>query len=176
MLDCTVFIQWLHELSVVARNSGSLQMHAVRVAGLMLVLVTVASSALLPVARLSAMAKHAKMQFEHSKQRGATLDGAGAYPYQTLFYTQRVDHFSFHDSSATYPMKYLINTQFWTQPNAPIFFYTVTATASCLPSDRTMQGNEGPIELFAANTGFQWQVEQQCFLVALTEPSFAGRL
>lgn len=69
------------------------------------------------------------------------------YQYETRYFTQRLDHFSFADLP-TFQQKYLINTQHWLGPSrkGPIFFYC---------------GNEGKIEWFAANTGFVWEIAPQ---------------
>jgi len=68
-----------------------------------------------------------------------------AYSYDTYYYTQKVDHFSFHNND-TYQQRYLVNDGSWTQDGGPIFFYT---------------GNEGDIEWFAKNTGFMWDIAPQ---------------
>ncbi|KAL3526925.1 hypothetical protein ACH5RR_011581 [Cinchona calisaya] len=66
------------------------------------------------------------------------------YEYETLFFEQRLDHFSFA-KLPSFQQKYLINTHHWVGPSrlGPIFFYC---------------GNEGNIEWFAANTGFLWEL------------------
>ncbi|XP_059624060.1 uncharacterized protein LOC132267039 [Cornus florida] len=66
------------------------------------------------------------------------------YQYETRFFTQRLDHFSFADLP-TFRQRYLINTDHWVGPTrlGPIFFYC---------------GNEGDIEWFADNTGFVWEI------------------
>ncbi|KAF7632185.1 hypothetical protein Mgra_00008438 [Meloidogyne graminicola] len=53
-----------------------------------------------------------------------------------------IDHFSFKDIR-TFKLRYLINTDYFKEKNAPIFFYT---------------GNEGNIEGFAENTGFMFDI------------------
>ena len=64
--------------------------------------------------------------------------------YETRYFEQRLDHFSFADLPS-FRQKYLINTQHWLGPSrlGPILFYC---------------GNEGNIEWFAANTGFVWEI------------------
>lgn len=66
------------------------------------------------------------------------------YQYDTRYFRQRLDHFSFADLPS-FQQKYLINTHNWLGPSkkAPIFFYC---------------GNEGNIEWFAENTGFVWEI------------------
>ncbi|KAK6923187.1 Peptidase S28 [Dillenia turbinata] len=66
------------------------------------------------------------------------------YQYETRYFDQRLDHFSFSDLP-NYRQRYLINTDYWSGLNGmgPIFFYC---------------GNEGDIEWFAANTGFVWEI------------------
>jgi len=62
--------------------------------------------------------------------------------YETKFFQQRLDHFSF-SNSPTFPQRYLINTQNWVVGSGPIFLYC---------------GNEGDIVWFAQNTGFLWEI------------------
>lgn len=64
--------------------------------------------------------------------------------YETRYFQQRLDHFSFSDLP-TFPQRYLINTEHWVGPQrlGPIFLYC---------------GNEGDIEWFAQNTGFVWEI------------------
>ncbi|KAK0603087.1 hypothetical protein LWI29_001260 [Acer saccharum] len=66
------------------------------------------------------------------------------YRYDTRYFSQRLDHFSFADHPS-FLQRYLINTEHWVGPNrlGPIFFYC---------------GNEGDIEWFAENTGFVWEL------------------
>lgn len=66
------------------------------------------------------------------------------YHYETRFFQQQLDHFSFSDLP-TFPQRYLINTDHWLGPqhSGPIFFYC---------------GNEGDIVWFAQNTGFLWEL------------------
>jgi len=67
------------------------------------------------------------------------------YVYETRWWTAPLDNFNFHASNATFQLKYLLNDTFY-RAGGPIFFYT---------------GNEGPIELFAQNTGFMWDIAPQ---------------
>ncbi|KAL2522446.1 Serine carboxypeptidase S28 family protein [Forsythia ovata] len=69
---------------------------------------------------------------------------ASRYRYETRYFEQNLDHFSFSDLP-TFRQRYLINTEHWVGPGrlGPIFFYC---------------GNEGDIEWFAVNTGFVWEI------------------
>ncbi|XP_050292016.1 uncharacterized protein LOC126732967 isoform X2 [Quercus robur] len=66
------------------------------------------------------------------------------YRYETKYFSQRLDHFSFSELP-NFPQRYLINTESWVGPErlGPIFFYC---------------GNEGDIEWFAENSGFVWEI------------------
>ncbi|XVE86949.1 hypothetical protein DITRI_Ditri18aG0076400 [Diplodiscus trichospermus] len=66
------------------------------------------------------------------------------YRYETRYFSQLLDHFSFSDLP-TFQQRYLINTEHWVGPSllGPIFLYC---------------GNEGDIEWFAVNTGFVWEL------------------
>uniref|UniRef100_A0A2P2JB13 Lysosomal Pro-X carboxypeptidase n=2 Tax=Rhizophora mucronata TaxID=61149 RepID=A0A2P2JB13_RHIMU len=66
------------------------------------------------------------------------------YQYETRYFYQRLDHFSFADLPR-FPQRYLINSQHWVGPSrlGPIFLYC---------------GNEGDIEWFAVNSGFVWEI------------------
>ncbi|KDP32128.1 hypothetical protein JCGZ_12589 [Jatropha curcas] len=66
------------------------------------------------------------------------------YQYETRYFYQKLDHFSFSDLPK-FPQRYLLNTDHWVGPNrlGPIFLYC---------------GNEGDIEWFAVNTGFVWDI------------------
>jgi lysosomal Pro-X carboxypeptidase len=87
------------------------------------------------------------------------LKDSHAYLYDTYYYTQQVDHFSFHNND-TYQQRYLVNDGSWTQDGGPIFFYT---------------GNEGDIEWFAKNTGFMWDIAPQYkALLVFAEHRFYG--
>ncbi|KAG0489002.1 hypothetical protein HPP92_007813 [Vanilla planifolia] len=66
--------------------------------------------------------------------------------WETKYYTQTLDHFNYHPISyVTFQQKYLINAEHWggAAASAPIFVYT---------------GNEGPIEIFAKNTGLMFDI------------------
>ncbi|KAL8250930.1 hypothetical protein R6Q59_034623 [Mikania micrantha] len=83
---------------------------------------------------------------EHSRllKPPNNLLNADNYIYETRYFEQTLDHFSFHDLPK-FPQRYLINTNHWVGPSrmGPIFLYC---------------GNEGDIEWFAANTGFVWEL------------------
>ncbi|XP_010518734.1 PREDICTED: lysosomal Pro-X carboxypeptidase [Tarenaya hassleriana] len=66
------------------------------------------------------------------------------YQYETRYFSQRLDHFSFADLP-TFSQRYLINFDHWLGPArlGPIFLYC---------------GNEGDIEWFATNSGFMWEI------------------
>ncbi|XWS33442.1 hypothetical protein CRYUN_Cryun22dG0083300 [Craigia yunnanensis] len=66
------------------------------------------------------------------------------YRYETRYFSQPLDHFSFSDLPR-FRQRYLINTEHWVGPSGlgPIFLYC---------------GNEGDIEWFAVNTGFVWEI------------------
>lgn len=66
------------------------------------------------------------------------------YRYETKFFSQQLDHFSFADLPK-FPQRYLINSDYWLGASAlaPIFLYC---------------GNEGDIEWFATNSGFIWDI------------------
>jgi lysosomal Pro-X carboxypeptidase len=73
------------------------------------------------------------------------------YKYETKTFEVLLDHFNYVDNR-TFSIRYLINSTYVDDEKSPILFYT---------------GNEGDIELFAANTGFMWRVAQElrCILV-----------
>ncbi|MED6185790.1 hypothetical protein PIB30_060498 [Stylosanthes scabra] len=72
---------------------------------------------------------------------------APEYRYETRYFSQQLDHFSFLELP-TFQQRYLINTEYWVGPQrlGPIFFYC---------------GNEGDIVWFAENTGFVWEIAPQ---------------
>ncbi|KAL8231187.1 hypothetical protein R6Q57_000965 [Mikania cordata] len=83
--------------------------------------------------------KHSRLQKPQNN-----LLNADNYIYETRYFEQTLDHFSFHDLPK-FQQRYLINTNHWVGPSrmGPIFLYC---------------GNEGDIEWFAANTGFVWEL------------------
>lgn len=83
-----------------------------------------------------------------SRSHLLNLNAKVGYTYDIFNFTQPLDHFNFENSDRSFQMRYLINDQYWRKPApgvtaGPIFFYT---------------GNEGPITLFADNTGFMWDI------------------
>src|SRR5690242_7396776 len=88
------------------------------------------------------------------------------YSYRTEWFTsQRRDHFHFASATAdaVWSQRYLINDQ-WFDASAeerPLFFYA---------------GNEGPIEVFADNTGFMWDAAAQFgALIVFAEHRYYGQ-
>lgn len=82
-----------------------------------------------------------------SRNRGRIQQFRGdrnEYRYETNFFSQQLDHFSFADLPK-FPQRYLINSDYWLGASAlgPIFLYC---------------GNEGDIEWFATNSGFIWDI------------------
>ena len=79
---------------------------------------------------------------------------------------QRLDHFGWSVSSERWSQRYLYSTQRWLPPNAPngpgpIFLYA---------------GNEGPIETFAANSGWMFELAQSFnAMLVFVEHRFYGR-
>lgn len=67
------------------------------------------------------------------------FSGVFGYFYETLYYDQKIDHFSYTNKD-TYEERYLVNNDSWVK-GGPIFFYA---------------GNEGDILSFANNTGLMW--------------------
>lgn len=85
------------------------------------------------------------------------------YKYETRYFTQTLDHFSFADLS-TFQQRYLIGSDNWSilGDRGPIFFYC---------------GNEDDVEWFAQNTGFVWEIAAQFgALVIFAEVNFLGFL
>lgn len=76
-------------------------------------------------------------------------NGVGGYEYETRYFRQRLDHFSFpgvgdeDKAAAFFQQRYLVGRGAgWAGPGGPIFFYC---------------GNEGDIAWFAANSGLVWE-------------------
>lgn len=71
------------------------------------------------------------------------------YEYETKYFTQRLDHFSFKNhKNSSFQQRYLINDKYWlgAERMGPIFLYC---------------GNEGYIDWFAVNAGFMWDIAPQ---------------
>lgn len=99
----------------------------------------------LPSPRLFRSSKHAPHYLRRfSRSNYSAPLGAPNYQYETRYFDQNMDHFSFSELPK-FRQRYLINTEYWAGPVSagPIFFYC---------------GNEGDIEWFAANTGFVWEI------------------
>lgn len=89
---------------------------------------------------------------------GLCADPTDTPKYETRYFTQPVDHFNFQNQDK-FKQKVLVNFDYWRDPenlepspnptgnsqnpSGPIFFYT---------------GNEGPIEAFADNSGFIFEL------------------
>lgn len=67
-----------------------------------------------------------------------------SYEYEIRYIDQPVDHFNYENHDE-FKQKLLVNLKHWKE-GSPIFFYT---------------GNEGPIEGFADNTGFIFEIAEQ---------------
>ncbi|CAN0917702.1 Lysosomal Pro-X carboxypeptidase [Linum grandiflorum] len=83
-------------------------------------------------------------RFPGKRSQRINLQHGQQYSYQTRYFLQDLDHFSFSELPK-FRQRYLINTDHWTGPQrqGPIFLYC---------------GNEGDIEWFAVNTGFVWEI------------------
>ncbi|KAJ4958393.1 hypothetical protein NE237_025504 [Protea cynaroides] len=81
--------------------------------------------------------------FFHQSLINHQINSKSNIPYQTQFFPQLLDHFTFNPQSyKIFYQKYLINKKYWARGD-PIFVYA---------------GNEGDIEWFAANTGFMLDI------------------
>lgn len=84
------------------------------------------------------------------RARSGGANGVGDYEYETRYFRQRLDHFSFpgvgdedDEAAAFFQQRYLVGRGAgWAGPGGPIFFYC---------------GNEGDIAWFAANSGLVWE-------------------
>uniref|UniRef100_T1GQ87 Lysosomal Pro-X carboxypeptidase n=1 Tax=Megaselia scalaris TaxID=36166 RepID=T1GQ87_MEGSC len=85
----------------------------------------------------------------------------GKYSYEIKEIEVPLDHFSYANN-ATFKLRYLFNETFaLDKKHSPIFFYA---------------GNEGDIELFAENTGFQWELAaDQKAVVVFAEHRYYGK-
>ncbi|KAL6845487.1 hypothetical protein ACP4OV_024982 [Aristida adscensionis] len=102
----------------------------------------------------------------HPRRPGANADGAGGYQYETRYFRQRLDHFSFpgvleEEDAAFFQQRYLVGRGGrWAGPGGPIFFYC---------------GNEGDIAWFAANSGLVWEAAPRfAALVVFAEHRYYG--
>jgi len=91
---------------------------------------------------------------QHTRLEGRAVN------YQTAWFTQKLDHFNWANSNATYQQRWLYNEQHW-DGKGPILFYT---------------GNEGDITLFWENTGFVTKTlaQQLKGLVVFAEHRYYG--
>ncbi|KAL0431451.1 UNVERIFIED_CONTAM: Lysosomal Pro-X carboxypeptidase [Sesamum radiatum] len=100
-------------------------------------------------------------KFSRSSNTGRL--GAPRYRYETRYFDQNLDHFSFSDLPR-FRQRYLINTEYWAGPDklGPIFLYC---------------GNEGDIEWFAANTGLVWELAPRFrAMIIFPERKFIGTM
>ncbi|XP_060065701.1 dipeptidyl peptidase 2-like [Ylistrum balloti] len=82
--------------------------------------------------------------------------------YKEKFFDQYIDHFNFVSyGEKTYKQRYLIQDRWWREGQGPILFYT---------------GNEGPIDEFADNTGFMYDIAPEFGgLLLFAEHRFYGK-
>ncbi|KAJ1285552.1 hypothetical protein BS78_03G288300 [Paspalum vaginatum] len=98
---------------------------------------------------------------------GLGANGVGDYEYETRYFRQRLDHFSFpgvgdeDEAAAFFQQRYLVGRRGgWAGPGGPIFFYC---------------GNEGDIAWFAANSGLVWEAAPRfAALVVFAEHRYYG--
>lgn len=94
------------------------------------------------------------------KENRITDGQASAISYETKWFTQLVDHFTWTNED-TWQQRYLVNTDHWCGKNCPILFYC---------------GNEGDIEMFTNNTGWMWEnAEKLHAMLVFAEHRFYGR-
>ncbi|KAK2576844.1 hypothetical protein KPH14_005476 [Odynerus spinipes] len=82
------------------------------------------------------------LRFTHINEARHVNKNGAKYKYEIKTFQVPVDHFSFAVQDK-FNIRYLVNDTWRRGNDAPIFFYT---------------GNEGDIEVFAANTGFMWEI------------------
>lgn len=81
------------------------------------------------------------------------------YQYEVRYLDVKLDQFTYTNNH-TFKLKYLYNDTYWDKKEGPIFFYC---------------GNEGAIEVFAENTGFQWEsAERFKALIVFAEHRYYG--
>ncbi|CAM0882892.1 unnamed protein product [Alopecurus aequalis] len=89
--------------------------------------------------------------------------GVGEYEFETRYFRQRLDHFSFPGvgDEEFFQQRYLVGRAGgWAGPGGPIFFYC---------------GNEGDIAWFAANSGLVWEAAPRfAALVVFAEHRYYG--
>ncbi|GBG85638.1 hypothetical protein CBR_g40367 [Chara braunii] len=95
-------------------------------------------------------------------QQGEHVNLLKEYVYETKYYTQVLDHFSFERSEERFQQRYLVNDKHWDKENGgPIFMYC---------------GNEGGIETFVFNTGFMWDIAPEFgAMVLFVEHRYYGK-
>ncbi|XP_051226905.1 uncharacterized protein [Lolium perenne] len=90
-------------------------------------------------------------------------NGVGGYEFETRYFRQRLDHFSFPGvgDEEFFQQRYLVGrADGWAGPGGPIFFYC---------------GNEGDIAWFAANSGLVWEAAPRfAALVVFAEHRYYG--
>ncbi|KAE9607941.1 putative lysosomal Pro-Xaa carboxypeptidase [Lupinus albus] len=103
-------------------------------------LLLILSFILYPSTSSSSLFKHRFLRGESSSRKEIETE----ISYETKYFKQNLDHFSFKNDLPTFPQRYLINTDHWNHSSmGPIFFYC---------------GNEGDILWFAQNSGFLWEI------------------
>ncbi|XP_020186718.1 uncharacterized protein [Aegilops tauschii subsp. strangulata] len=98
------------------------------------------------------------------RPRAGARDGVGGgYEFETRYFRQRLDHFSFSGEEEFFQQRYLVGRAGaggWAGPGGPIFFYC---------------GNEGDIAWFAANSGLVWDAAPRfAALVVFAEHRYYG--
>jgi len=72
------------------------------------------------------------------RDNASVISSAAAAEYKTAWFTQKIDHFNWAKTDASFQQRWLFNDANW-DGSGPILFYT---------------GNEGDVTLFWSNTGF----------------------
>jgi lysosomal Pro-X carboxypeptidase len=96
-----------------------------------------------------------------TKSLGLTQEFSDSMPpFREMWFTQTLDHFNFHTIPETFQQRYLMTDRYY-KPSGPLFFYC---------------GNEGDIEMFWNNTGFQFELAQEFnALVVFAEHRYYGK-